>query len=107
MWLPGVASVPSELSKALRPEPRGEGAGKCYGLERPFTLSHVRVRQGPSSLVTVTLFIWGYVLVSQEEKALLRITKSSWLLWHGRGVRLYVANTGKASFLGAYIHVCV
>lgn len=27
MWLPGVASVPSELSRALRPEARGEGAG--------------------------------------------------------------------------------
>lgn len=73
-----------------------EGAGKLFALGR---LSNIESQEGPqgwSSVVTVTLLIWGYVLVSQEEKALLKITKSSWLLWKGRGIHLYVANTGKS-----------
>lgn len=38
-------------------------------LEGSLTLSHGRIQQGWSSVVTVTLLIWSYVLVSQEEKA--------------------------------------
>lgn len=54
-----------------------------------------------------TLFIWGYILVSQK-KALLKITESMWPLWKGRGVHVYTYNTGKSMFSrGINTHVAV